>query len=197
MTVIDYRSFHPHGDFNVHVVNEIYLKDNDHFVFDHSSKVDVDAPVCAARMKTLYEAAVVAVNEESAKIKVYRWMPGSGTGMSTDRDKHDRIREFEVQPAPAHSNSALSPPQPLQKRRSGGKKSGSHTPNVPSQVSPVRASKRKAINANNSTSESGGKSGERANDRRRRPTMTSLRGAEHFLSRSLRRCALARCARVR
>lgn len=55
MSVIDYRSFHPHGDFNVHVVNEVYLKDNDTLVYDHSSKSEADTATCKRRMGELYK----------------------------------------------------------------------------------------------------------------------------------------------
>jgi len=86
LSVIDYRSFHPHGDFNVHVVNEVYLKDNATLVFNHSSKLEEDTAVCTKRMAELYKAAVAALKEETANVKVFRWLPGAGMsakGIST------------------------------------------------------------------------------------------------------------------
>lgn len=77
MSIIDFRSFHPHGNFNVHVVNEMYLKDNDMLIYDTPDKEDRDNQVLAKRMEELYKAAQQACGEESANIKVFRWLPGS------------------------------------------------------------------------------------------------------------------------
>ncbi|GMH55307.1 hypothetical protein TrRE_jg729, partial [Triparma retinervis] len=77
MSIIDFRSFHPHGNFNVHVVNEMYLKDNTKMIYDTPDKEERDSKVLAQRMEDLYKAAKAACGEESASIKVYRWLPGS------------------------------------------------------------------------------------------------------------------------
>ncbi len=77
MSIIDFRSFHPHGDFTVHVVNEMYLKDNKQLVYDTPNKTMEDEAVIKARMQELYDAAKTACDEETAKIKVFRWLPGA------------------------------------------------------------------------------------------------------------------------
>ena len=95
MSIIDFRSFHPHGTFQVHVVNEMYLRDNseDSMIYDISSTLEEDSKTVATRMEALYKAAKSACDEDSANIKVYRWMPGAdnsdggGSGRKTESGK--------------------------------------------------------------------------------------------------------------
>jgi len=70
MSIIDFRSFHPHGTFAVDVVSEIYIKDNTE---PFSGKIeDVEK-----RMKQLQESAKRACGTESAEIKISQWLPGA------------------------------------------------------------------------------------------------------------------------